>query len=134
MTSASTATVQMIAVDRIAILNPRHRNKKVFKEIVTNIADIGLKRPITVSRIPSGGEPRYDLVCGQGRLEAFRILGQREIPAIVINSDPEECLVKSLVENCPRRQHRAIDLLREIGRLGERGYSEAEIARKTDLS
>ena len=34
----------------------------------------------------------------------------------------------SLVENIARRQHRAIDLMVEIGNLAKRGYSDAEIA------
>jgi ParB-like chromosome segregation protein Spo0J len=28
--------------------------------------------------------PGYDLICGQGRLEAFMALGHKEIPAIVV--------------------------------------------------
>jgi ParB family chromosome partitioning protein len=40
----------------------------------------------------------------------------------------------SLVENCARRQHRAIDLLHDIEGLKRRGYRQAEIARKTGLS
>src|SRR3546814_6601402 len=39
----------MIPIDRITVVNPRVRNKKVFKGIVENIAEIGLKRPITVT-------------------------------------------------------------------------------------
>ena len=60
-------------------------------------------------------------------------LGQDEIPAIVIEASEEDCLVMSLVENIARRQHRQIELVQEIGNLRERGYSESEIARKTDL-
>jgi len=73
-------------------------------------------------------------VCGQGRLEAYRALGQREIPALIVDADAEDCLVMSLVENCARRHHRAIDLLHDIEGLKQRGYSQAEIARKTDLT
>ena len=35
--------VEMIAVDRVTVLNPRVRNKKIFREIISNIAEIGLK-------------------------------------------------------------------------------------------
>lgn len=52
----------------------------------------------------------------------------------MITASSEDCLVMSLVENLARRQHRALDLLRDIKGLKERGYSEAEIARKTHLS
>ena len=41
--------VEMIPIDRITIVNPRLRSKKIFKGIVENIAEIGLKRPITVT-------------------------------------------------------------------------------------
>jgi ParB family chromosome partitioning protein len=126
--------VELIPVDDVTVLNPRVRNQKVFQEIVASIADVGLKRPITVTRRDGPNGPRYDLVCGQGRLEAFQQLGQREIPAFVIDADPKTCLVKSLVENCARRQHRALDLVHDIGRLKKQGYSDAEVARKIGRS
>lgn len=113
---------------------PRVRNRRTFEEIVANIAEIGLKRPITVSRRVTTDGPFYDLVCGQGRLEAFRSLGQAEVPALVVTADPDDCLIASLVENCARRQHRAIDLLQDIGGMKERGHSDSDIARKTGLS
>ena len=90
-----------------------------FEEIVENIARIGLKRPITVAPRAGTDPSEYDLVCGQGRLEAFIELKQNRIPAIVINADESDCLVMSLVENCARRQHNPIDLMREIGALRE---------------
>lgn len=134
MVATPAQKVEMIPIDRIAIVNPRDRNKKLFKEIVTNIGQIGLKRPITVTRRMEAGGPYYDLVCGQGRVEAFRALGQDEVPALVVNANSQDCLVSSLVENCARRQHRAIDLLQDIGGMKKRGYNVPEIARKTGLS
>ena len=126
--------IEMIPVDRIAVINPRLRNRKGFKEIVENIAGIGLKRPITVARRKGADGDHYELICGQGRLEAFQSLGQTEIPAVIVEANTEDCLVMSLVENLARRQHRAIDLLHDIQGLKNRGYSESEIAAKTGLS
>jgi ParB family chromosome partitioning protein len=127
--------VEIIPIDRITIANPRVRNKRSFKELVDSIAKLGLKKPITVTRREDGaGGPRYDLVCGQGRMEAYQTLGQTEIPAFVIQAGPEDRMVKSLVENCARRQHRAIDLLYDIEGMKRRGHTEVDIARKTDLS
>jgi len=91
------AEIHMIPVDAITIGNPRDRNQRIFSELVTSIDHLGLKKPITVSR--RGAEPGYDLVCGQGRLEAFIALGQREIPAIVIDASAEDCHLMSLVES-----------------------------------
>jgi ParB family transcriptional regulator, chromosome partitioning protein len=126
--------IEMIPIDRITVVNPRIRSRHIFKGIVENIAEVGLKRPITVTRRSESGGPFYDLVCGQGRLEAFRELGQIEVPALVVVADPDDCLIASLVENCARRQHQAIDLLQDIGGMRTRGYSDTEIARKTGLS
>jgi ParB family chromosome partitioning protein len=126
--------VEIIPLDRITVINPRVRNKKKFKEIISNIAEIGLKKPITVARRDESDGARYDLVCGQGRLEAYQVLGQSEIPALVVDADTEDCMVMSLVENLARRQHRAIDLLHDIQGLKQRGYSDTAIARKTGLS
>jgi len=124
--------VRMVPVDAITVLNPRVRNKRVFQELVTSITHLGLKRPITVSQ--RVGKSRYDLVCGQGRLEAFIALGQTEIPAIVVDASEDDCFVMSLVENLARRQHTPLELVRAIGTLRERGYSLAEIAEKVDFS
>lgn len=127
--------VQTIPIDQIRILNPRVRNRRNFQEIVQSIANVGLKRPITVSpRKTETDTASYDLVCGQGRIEAFIQLGQTEIPAIVIEAEENDCLVMSLVENCARRQHRAIDLLQDISTLRSRGYSDREIAPKIGVS
>lgn len=127
-------TVEMIPIERITVINPRVRNKRIFKEIISNIGEIGLKKPITVTRRNGADGPRFDLVCGQGRLEAYQALGQHEIPALVVEADTQDCLMMSLVENLARRQHSAIDLLHDIEGLRERGYNDSSIARKTGLT
>jgi ParB family transcriptional regulator, chromosome partitioning protein len=134
MASHTIPAVEMIPIGLITVVNPRVRSKRIFEEIVANIAELGLKRPVTVARREHPNGPRYELVCGQGRLEAYRALGQREIPALIVDADAEDSLVMSLVENCARRQHRAIDLLHDIEGLKRRGYRQAEIVRKTGLS
>ncbi|MNR94687.1 Chromosome-partitioning protein Spo0J [compost metagenome] len=124
--------IRSIPVNEITVLNPRARNKRVFQELVTSIDRLGLKKPITVSQ--RAGRSRYDLVCGQGRLEAFIALGQDSIPAVIIEATEEDCFVMSLVENLARRQHTPLELVRAIGSLRERGYSHNEIAAKVDFS
>lgn len=126
--------IEWVPIDQVVVVNPRERNRKVFREIVENIRKIGLKRPITVTRRMEDDSEWFDLVCGQGRLEAYQMLGQENVPALVVSAEPDDCLIASLVENCARRQHNAIDLLQDIGAMSDRGHSIAEIARKTGLS
>jgi ParB family chromosome partitioning protein len=126
--------VEMISIDQINVLNPRSRNKIVFQTIVSNISNLGLKRPITVARRAESNDGKiYNLVCGQGRLEAFIALGQTQIPAIVREASKEDCFLMSLVENVARRQIRPLELLREINNLRTRGYSTTDIAKKIDV-
>lgn len=134
MSSDRDRFVHLVQISKIKVVNPRIRNKKSFKELVENIAALGLKKPITVARAGAEDHESYDLVCGQGRMEAFVELGETEIPAFIIEASSEDCMIKSLVENCARRQHRAIDLLHDIGGMKGRGYSDTEIAKKTGLS
>jgi ParB family transcriptional regulator, chromosome partitioning protein len=93
--------VQLVPIDQIRILNPRHRDPKKFAQILESIRNLGLKKPIQVSlrSKEEGDEPGYDLVCGQGRIEAFQALGFTEIPAIVVAVSKEDRLLRSLVEN-----------------------------------
>jgi ParB family chromosome partitioning protein len=128
--------VEMIPVNQITVSNPRIRNKKVFQQIIDSISKVGLKKPITVSRSKKKGSENlsYELVCGQGRLEAFISLGEPQIPAIVVDVTEEDRLIMSLVENLARRQHRPLELLHDIGELRKRGYSDKEITTKTGLS
>src|SRR3954471_6879439 len=97
--------VQMIPIEAIRILNFRHRDRKKFELIVQSIKNLGLKKPIQVSlRSTDEAEgPGYDLVCGQGRIEAYRALGHTEIPAIVVEVSKEDRMLRSLVENMARR-------------------------------
>lgn len=127
--------IRMIPVDRIDILNPRDRNKRVFDEIVGNIKTIGLKKPITVTpRTGEDGAERYLLVCGEGRLSAFRSLGEAEIPALVVTVSDEDAFIMSLSENIARRQCRPLEILAGIKQLRDKGYSPKDIATKTGLT
>jgi ParB family chromosome partitioning protein len=127
--------IKMIPIEKINILNPRVRSKKVFEGVVDNIARVGLKKPITVIPCKSGAAGKdYDLVCGQGRLEAFIACGETQIPAVIIDASEEEALVMSLVENLARRQPRALDLLQAIEILKKQGYNTKAIAEKTGLT
>jgi ParB family chromosome partitioning protein len=128
--------VTLIPIDRIRILNPRHRDQRKFVKIVQSIQNQGLKKPIKVCvrTIKGSDEPGYDLVCGQGRIEAFQALGHLEIPAVVVDASKEDQLLMSLIENMARRFPSAMDLIHEIERLTAVGYSNVAIGKKLDIS
>lgn len=127
-------TVQTIPIAAITIENPRERSEKTFRQLVDSISKVGLKKPITVARVDLNGTESYRLVCGQGRMEAYIALGETQIPAIVVDANEVERLLRSVIENIARRPQRPLELLQDITILRERGYSDQQIADKTGLS
>jgi len=128
-------SVTMVPIERIEVLNSRDRNMKVFEEIVENIRSIGLKKPITVTgREAADGTPAFLLVCGEGRLNAFRLLGETHIPALVVNVSDEDAFIMSLAENIARRGHRPLEILADIELLLARDYTIEDIIQRTGLS
>ncbi|HEY4080564.1 MAG TPA: plasmid partitioning protein RepB C-terminal domain-containing protein [Burkholderiaceae bacterium] len=129
------ARIEMVPIEAISVSNPRVRNPKTHKEITDNIDSIGLKRPITLRRLPDAdGAPQYALICGQGRLESCKALGQASIAALVVSTDEETGHVMSLTENIARRMPRGSEMLEQVGALRSKGYTDAEIGRKIGYS
>jgi len=128
--------IKLIPIQSIRILNPRHRDRKKFEAIIQSIKNLGLKKPIKVSlrTAQEGQEDGYDLVAGQGRIEACVALGFKEIPAIVTRLSKEDRLLMSLVENMARRFPHTMDLMNEIQRLRAQGDSNVTIGKKLDIA
>lgn len=136
MNSPNEARVRLIPVSQIRVVNPRVRDKKKFAEIVESIAKVGLKKPITVTEAGKdhAGRPTFDLVCGQGRLEAYVALEQKEIPAFVRGMTTTEGMLASLIENIARRKMSSLDQFKTVQWMKDQGHTAADIATKTGLS
>lgn len=126
--------LRMIPLEQIEVLNPRERNNRMFEQIVENIQSIGLKKPIVVTPRPNGDGEHFLLICGEGRFKAFKALGHKEIPALVMNVDNESAFIMSLTENIARRKFSPLELLVGIEQLQDQGYDKKSIAEKTGLS
>jgi len=127
--------ITLIPISEIRVVNPRSRNKVMWQLIVQSIKTVGLKRPITVARCEDAETDgvRYNLVAGQGRMEAFLALGEKAIPAVIIDATSEERQLMSLVENIARRAPSTRAILHEVRALRERGYKSDQIALKLGL-
>lgn len=130
MTNKSTS-IQMIPIADIHVANPRVRNQRIHRGITRSIETVGLKRPVSVRKAsPDETSLPFALICGQGRLEACKLLGHREIPALILDVDEHTGHVMSIVENVARRTPRAAETMEQVQVLRERGYSDPEIATK----
>ena len=134
-TSLSARVLRHVPLDLIDVLNPRERNARAFGEIVANIKAIGLKKPVMVTpRLQPDGTERFVLMCGEGRLTAFRNLGEKSIPAFVVDVNDEDAFIVSITENIARRRWSPLELLSGIEHLQTKGYKATQIAAKTGLA
>lgn len=90
--------------------NP-NRSRQSFRraslsELMISIAQVGLIQPLTVRQLPDG----YELIAGERRLKACRLLGMREVPCIVMSVTDEKSAAMALIENVQRE---ALDPLEE---------------------
>ncbi|WP_175848332.1 ParB/RepB/Spo0J family partition protein [Burkholderia arboris] len=131
---SSSEKILLIPTDRLRVLNPRTRNPLFFSQLVENIGVVGLKRPISVAL---GGRDKegewYEVLCGQGRLEALKHLGETMIPCCIFDAPEVDRYLISLTENIARRRHTTEELLSGIQVLRSRGYNSEQIARKINL-
>ena len=123
--------IQWVPIDSIRVPNPRGRDRKKHQRITDSIRQVGLKKPITLRPRNDGG---YDLVCGQGRLESFRQLGQTTVPAIIREVSEEDMLLMGLIENFARRRPTSMETVRQLAALRDRGYSHAQTGQKVGMA
>ena len=73
-------------------------------ELVNSIREVGVLQPIVVRPIahPPAGGPNYELIMGERRLRASKIVGLAAIPAVVKNTADEAMLRDALLENLHR--------------------------------
>lgn len=75
-----------------------------LEELVASIREVGVLQPIVVRPIPGAqsGEPQYELVMGERRLRASKLLGLDSIPAVVKSTADDAMLRDALLENLHR--------------------------------
>ncbi|MGB7957899.1 MAG: ParB/RepB/Spo0J family partition protein [Minisyncoccia bacterium] len=132
-----------IEVDKITP-NPsqprRDFNEAAIRDLANSIREFGILQPIVVSKIgketPDGMDVEYQLIAGERRLLASRLLGLRVIPAIIRNVDLErEKLEIAVIENLQRENLNPVEMARAFQRLQEEfRMTQREIAAKLGKS
>ena len=119
--------IQDIPISKIKIINPRERDPSKFEENVNSIRDVGLKRPVVLNTRYLDKTGMYELVCGQGRIEAVRQLGELTIPALMVDVDRPTALIMSIAENAARQTPAPIWFAKMVKGLYENGMSATDI-------
>ena len=90
-------------------------NQKDIDELASSIKELGLIQPITIKT----KDNRYELISGERRLRAFKILKLKSIPAYVRKADDQASLEMALVENIQRKDLDPIEIAISYNRLIE---------------
>jgi ParB family chromosome partitioning protein len=89
-------------------------NDESIKELATSIRELGVIQPITVRKL---GFNEYQLVSGERRYRASKLLGLETIPAYIRIANDQESLEMALVENIQRQDLDPIEIALSYQRL-----------------
>ena len=107
-------------VEAIAInpFQPRSNfNEDSLQELATSIKALGLIQPITVRKIDFN---KYQLISGERRLRASKLVGLKTVPAYIRIANDNESLMMALVENIQRHDLDPIEIALSYQRLIEK--------------
>lgn len=84
-----------------------HFNEDALKELSSSIKELGVIQPVTVRKMKGD---QYQLVSGERRLRASKMVGISKIPAYVRLANDQESLEMALVENIQRQDLDPIEI------------------------
>lgn len=100
-------------------------------DLVNSIREQGILEPIVVAKTPAG----YQIIAGERRWRASRILGLVKVPVIIRETSPQGMLEMSIVENVQREDLNPIERAQAYKRLiDEFGISVTEVAKRVGKS
>ncbi len=138
-------SVFWVEIDRVGP-NPyqprREFDEMRLKALAESIRQYGVLQPMVVTRKevekPGGGlETRYELIAGERRLRASRLVGLREVPVVIREGEESDSmkLQLAIIENLQREDLNAIDRAKALAKLAEEfAFSHVEIGAKIGRS
>ena len=89
-------------------------NEETLRELATSIRELGVIQPITVRKLEFN---KYQLVSGERRYRASKLVGLETIPAYIRIANDNESLEMALVENIQRKDLDPIEIALSYQRL-----------------
>lgn len=126
--------VQYIAINELEPnpLQPRGIiNPESVSELVESIREHGILEPLIIAKTPAG----FQIIAGERRWRAARILKLESVPAIIKETTPQQMLEMAIVENIQRKDLNPIERGKAFLRLKEEfGFDNNQIAKKMGKS
>ena len=89
-------------------------NEESIKELASSMRELGVIQPITVRKLDFN---KYQLISGERRLRASKVVGLATIPSYIRIANDNESLVMALVENIQRHDLDPIEIALSYQRL-----------------
>jgi len=89
-------------------------NEEALRELATSIQELGVIQPITVRKLEGN---KFQLVSGERRFRASKLIGNTTIPAYIRIANDQEMLEMALVENIQRKDLDPIEVALSYQRL-----------------
>ncbi|MGM5469970.1 ParB/RepB/Spo0J family partition protein [Flavobacteriaceae bacterium LMO-SS05] len=89
-------------------------NEETLRELASSIKELGVIQPITVRKL---GFNTYQLVSGERRYRASKLIGLKTIPSYIRIANDQESLEMALVENIQRQDLDPIEIALSYQRL-----------------
>jgi ParB family chromosome partitioning protein len=106
-----------IKLIKVNPFQPRtHFDENALDELADSIKELGIIQPITVRKVTGN---KFELVSGERRFRASKLVGLKTIPAYVRIANDQEMLEMALVENIQRRDLDPIEVALSYQRLLE---------------
>jgi ParB family chromosome partitioning protein len=134
--SSSTIEGEVMRVSPdVIIANPRQPRNNFsdaeLNELVQSVREYGIIQPLVVTKTAGG----YELIAGERRLRAARLVGLKEVPIVVREADDQEKLEIALIENIQREDLNAVELALGYKKLAEEfNLNQDQLAKKLGKS
>jgi len=110
----SIVELELSAIDMNPFQPRSSFNEETLRELASSIRELGVIQPITVRKL---GFNKFQLVSGERRFRASKLIGLETIPAFIRIANDQESLEMALVENIQRQDLDPIEIALSYQRL-----------------
>src|SRR3989338_6337135 len=133
--SAPQGSVRTVPTNAIVVTprQPRrHFSSAELEDLIASIKEHGILQPLLVQEVTRGN---YELIAGERRLRASKMLGLPEVPVVIRSVNEQEKLELALIENIQRQDLNAIEeAIAFHALIDEFGLTHEEVARRVGKS
>ena len=132
----------VVNIDIDAIKPNRSQPRSDFESnaairLADSIRRYGILQPLSVRLLykEQGDEPKFELIAGERRFRAAKMLGMKSVPCILITADDKKSAELALIENLLREDLNIFETARAIRKLIESfKLTQDEVAKRLSMS